>query len=190
MTRNKVEVAPFSISPVEDFTVFSGFSCLSPKDTDRDLDDFILNDAESHCRDKIAVTYGLFMEEFPSPLGFATLQNDAIVIEQEGFPPNEVAGYPYKSFPAVKIGRLGIAFQHQRKSLGTLFLVLLKELMCSENRTGCRFITVDARRDKRNKVDATAFYERNGFALLPYRAKTSRSVPMYFDLMRFKYTAP
>jgi len=59
---------------------------------------------------------------------------------------------------------------------------MLKKLMCDGNRTGCRFITVDAWRNKKNGVDATPFYEKNGFTLLPCRSKTSHYVPMYFDL--------
>lgn len=92
------------ISFVVDFTVFDGFSCLQPDDTDRDLEDFIHNDAMRHARDRIAVTYVLEQVNREGvPLGFATLQND--VMEPE-FP---VDDYPYKALPAVKIGRLGIA---------------------------------------------------------------------------------
>lgn len=184
MDRNRANDGPFSILPVEDFTIFSGFSCLEPKDTDRDLDDFIRHDAAGHYQDKIAVTYGLFYTGIQHPLGFATLQNDAIILGEEDSPPEEVKEYPYRSLPAVKIGRLGILYDIQRNALGSLFLALLKQIMCSANRTGCRFVTVDARRDRKNKIDATTFYKKNGFDLLPYREKTSKYVPMYFDLAR------
>ncbi len=172
-----------------DFASFTGFTCLSPEDTDRDLDGFILQDAERHHQDRIAVTYALADMSMPDfPLGFATLQNDAIVTEPGELP--EVAGhYPYASYPAVKIGRFGIRLEYQRNAtlrLGSLFLFMFKNLLLHENRTGCRFITVDARRDKKNKVDTTIFYERNGFSLLPCRKKTSRYIPMYFDLKRLE----
>lgn len=169
---------------MEEFTAFAGFTCLSPSDTDRDLDNFIRHDARRHDADRIAVTYVLTRKDHPEePLGFATLQNDAIVIDREN-PLPEVMEYPYPAFPAVKIGRLGISLDMQGFGLGSILLQLLKRLMCEANRTGCRFITVDARRDKKNKVDTTTFYEKNGFAFLPCRERTSRYIPMYFDLKR------
>jgi hypothetical protein len=187
--RNSLKTGNFKINPVTDFSIFAGFTCLSPDDTDRDLDNFIRQDARRHYEDGIAVTYALTREDHPKePLGFATLQNDAIVIDRENLLP-EVAEYPYASFPAVKIGRFGIQLEYQRNKtlhLGSLFLFMFKNLLLHENRTGCRFITVDARRDKKNKVDTTAFYEKNGFTLLPCRAKTSRYIPMYFDLKILK----
>jgi hypothetical protein len=182
MQRNSLRLSQYSISPVEDFTVFTGFTCLSPDDSDRDLDNFIHQDAQRHYDDKIAVTYILKFELFPDvTLGFATLQNDAIVIDKENPLPG-VATYAYSAFPAVKIGRLGIHFELQGLELGTQFLDMIKILMCTANRTGCRYITVDARRDKKNNIDTTKFYSKNGFSTLPCRLKTSHYIPMYFDL--------
>lgn len=184
MQRNSRLFSGYMINPVKDFTAFAGFTCLSPEDTDRDLDNFIRQDAMRHYEDRIAVTYGLTRKDHPEiPLGFATLQNDAIIIDRENTLP-EVAEYPYTAFPAVKIGRLGIGLDMQRVGLGTILLQLVKRLMCTANRTGCRYITIDARRDKKNKVDTISFYEKNGFTLLPCREKTSRYIPMYFDLKR------
>lgn len=182
MQRNSQLFSGYQINPVEDFAIFAGFTCLSSNDTDRDLDNFIRQDAQRHYADKIAVTYALTREDHPeAALGFATLQNDAVVIDRDS-PLPEVAEYHYPAFPAVKIGRLGVSLDMQKVGLGTIFLQLVKRLMCVANRTGCRFITVDARRDKKNGIDTTSFYEKNGFALLPCREKTSRYIPMYFDL--------
>ena len=182
MQRNSRIDAGYRIDPVTDFSIFTGFTCLHPQDADRDLDEFLQEEAERHYQDRIAVTYAMTRVDIPDiPLGFATLQNGAIVIDDKESLPM-VQGYRYSAFPAVKIGRFGISFDFQGGGLGTLFLRLIKDLMLLENRAGCRFITVDARRDKKNKVDATGFYEVNGFSLLLCRAKTSRYIPMYFDL--------
>jgi hypothetical protein len=173
----------YAITPVEDFSIFTGFLCSPPDARDRDLEDFLATDACQHFQDRIAVTYALATVTAPLiPLGFATLANDAIVIDRKN-PLPEVADYPYTSFPAVKIGRFGIILFLQKYGLGSLFLTLLKKLMCEGNRTGCRFITVDAWRDKRTGVDVTSFYEKNGFTILPCRKKTSNYIPMYFDLL-------
>ena len=182
MQRNSLEEGSYTIAPVEDFSIFTGFLCSPPNAEDRDLEDFLANDARRHFVDRIAVTYALTSAGAPHiPLGFATLANDAIVIDREN-PLAEVADYPYASFPAVKVGRFGIALPLQRHGLGGLFLDMLKNLMRAGNRTGCRFITVDAWRNRRAAVDVTPFYKKHGFALLPCREKTSHYVPMYFDL--------
>jgi len=181
--RNSLIEGPYTIAPVEDFNIFTGFICSPPEAKDRDLEDFLATDAYRHFVDRITVTYALASVDAPqTPLGFATLANDAIVIDREN-PLPEVAGYPYTSFPAVKIGRFGIALPLQKHGLGGLFIAMLKKLMCEANRTGCRFITVDAWRNKKAGVDVTPFYEKQGFALLPCRPKTSLYVPMYFDLL-------
>lgn len=190
MPRNNLEFGEFRISPVEDFSIFAGFSCLADTDSDRDLEDFIRHDAARHARDKIAVTYQLLtlVEKVPDnePLGFATLQNDAIVVESDSDLPGVCHEYPYRSYPSVKIGRLGIRKDIQNNRLGSLFLHMLKTLLMTNNRTGCRFITVDARRDKKNKVDVRPFYAKSGFGILPCRPRTSTYIPMYFDLLSLR----
>jgi hypothetical protein len=181
--RNNLTEGPYTIAPVEDFSIFTGFFCSPPEAKDHDLDDFLATDAYRHFVDRIAVTYALTSTEAPqAPLGFATLANDAIVIDRAN-PLPEVADYPYTSFPAVKIGRFGIVLPLQKHGLGGLFITMLKTLMCEANRTGCRFITVDARRNRKDGMDVTPFYVKQGFALLPCREKTSHYVPMYFDLL-------
>lgn len=185
MERNNLHYKGFLLSPVEDFTIFTGFSCLGEHDTDRDLDDFIQQDAYRHYIDKIAITYSLTIIDKPNiPLAFATLQNDAIVIPQGETLP-EVKNYLYRVFPAVKIGRFGVHIDMQRNQYGTMLLYLIKKMMMQGNRTGCRFLTVDARRDKKNNVDVRGFYKKNGFSLLTLRDNTSKYVPMYFDLASF-----
>lgn len=188
MSRNNCRISGFSLSPVEDFTIFAGFSCLDKAVTDRDLEDFLHQDAEKHFRDRIAITYALLADANPqSPIGFVTLQNDAIIVTEEGCLP-EVADYAYKAFPAVKIGRLGIKLELQQTPyhFGSLLLSMVKLLMTTDNRTGCRFLTVDAWRNKKQKIDASRFYAQNGFSILASRQKTSNSIPMYYDLALFK----
>ena len=185
MQRNSLEEVSYTIAPVEDFSIFTGFLCSPPNAKDSDLEDFLATDAHRHLKDRIAVTYALISTGAPCiPLGFATLANDALVIDREN-PLPEVAGYPYTSFPAVKIGRFGIALPLQRHGLGGLFLAMLKKLMGEGNRTGCRFITVDAWRNRRAGVDVTPFYKKHGFAILPCRNKASNDAPMYFDLKTY-----
>ncbi|MDO5483962.1 MAG: hypothetical protein Q4F27_03555, partial [Desulfovibrionaceae bacterium] len=145
--RNSVIQDCYTLKPVNDFSIFAGFSCLPENIKDRDLDEFIQIDAERHLSDRIAVTYAFFLRGIEYPLGFATLQNDAIFIESNDDSCDVLdvqKQYPYKWYPAVKIGRFGIHYQYHRNGIGSVFLQMIIALMLTDNRTGCRFITVDA----------------------------------------------
>lgn len=174
MNRNQYNNEQYIFAPVTDFLIFKGFTCSGPDDEDRDLDDFIRDDAERHLRDKMAVTYGVFFPE-PSlsrvPLAFFTLQNDALKIQSPD--------YPYKTHPAVKIGRFGVHYEFQSKGIGSDVITMIKDFMCHDNRTGCRYITLDAY----NNPKVTRFYQRNGFILLKDPQPQRRQEHMYFDLL-------
>ena len=67
----------------------------------------------------------------------------------------------------------------QRAGIGSRMLTTIKRFFLEDNRTGCRFITVDAYRD------AVPFYEKNGFvrALAPEDEPTDTpTLPLFFDL--------
>jgi len=120
----------------------------------------------------MAVTYGLFLIDYPGhPLAFATLQNDALKIN--------LANYPYKSSPAVKIGRLGVSVEWQGGGIGTELLTMIKDFMLTDNRTGCKYITVDAY----NKPSVLRFYQKNGFSFLKTPNPQRKQEPLYFDLL-------
>jgi GNAT superfamily N-acetyltransferase len=170
MNRNIHKSGSFSLCPVTDFSIFAGFSCCSPDDRDHDLDDFIHNDAQSHLANHMAVTYGFFLEGITQPLGFATLQNDSIKVQ--------TPGYQYKSSPAVKVGRLGINNRIQGHGFGGKLMLMIKEFMLTNNRTGCRYITLDAYNNPR----ILKFYTQNGFKDFQELPPKRRQKLMYFDL--------
>ena len=70
-----------------------------------------------------------------------------------------------RSYPAVLIGRLGVALDFQGKGNGigsqTIDYIASWFLM-PDNKTGCRFIVVDAY----NRDEVLHFYEKNGFRFL------------------------
>ena len=85
----------------------------------------------------------------------------------------------YRSYPAVKIGRLGVDFTMQNQKLGTALIDYLKQFFIANNRTGCMFLTVDAYKQ------SLRFYENNRFKYLcpnkeEERHHTTRL--MYYDL--------
>ena len=87
----------------------------------------------------------------------------------------------YSSMPAVKIGRLGVHKDFQRTGVGSSVLSFIKYWFTHGNKTGCRFIIVDAY----NSPKVTGFYERNGFDYLLTTDKSDDTRLMYFDLKTF-----
>ena len=69
----------------------------------------------------------------------------------------------------------------QGSGLGQEILDWLKILFLTENRTGCRFITVDAYNNERT----IAFYEQNEFRFLTSSDEDEDTRQMYFDLKPF-----
>ena len=70
----------------------------------------------------------------------------------------------------------------QRQKIGTLLIDIVKQMFTTNNRTGCRFITVDAY----NNDITLKFYKSNDFQFLDPDDKTQKTRTMYYDLKRFK----
>jgi GNAT superfamily N-acetyltransferase len=83
----------------------------------------------------------------------------------------------FRSYPAVKIGRLAVTESYKGKEIGSKILDYLKGWLMDNNRTGCKFITVDAY-DKSLK-----FYEKNEFKYLTNDDLGKDTRVMYFDLL-------
>ena len=81
-----------------------------------------------------------------------------------------------KSYPAAKIGRLAVHTSTKGKNVGSTLLDFIKRYFTIDNKTGCRFITVDA------YAAAIPFYFRNGFVPLNEEDKDEPTRLLYFDL--------
>ncbi|HEY8937732.1 MAG TPA: GNAT family N-acetyltransferase [Cyclobacteriaceae bacterium] len=148
---------------------------------DSDLNDFLINDSKSYLRKLLAVTYILESEQ--EIIAFFSVLNDKIMI-QDVDSGNQwkklfklTTGKSFSSHPAMKIGRLGVSNSFKGQGIGTMILDYIKELFITNNRTGCRYITVDAYRA------SLSFYEKNDFQYLTSKDKDSDTRSMYFDLM-------
>lgn len=131
---------------------------------DTDLNDFFLNDSAGHALQLLSVTYVL--EDNKETIAFFSVLNDRIQKDdrtkgafrriRKTLPP----GKHYGSYPAVKVGRFGVDKSHQRLKTGTDVMNYIKILFVDkQQKTGCRFITVDAY----NNDCVIMFYEKNGF---------------------------
>ncbi len=157
-----------------------------------DLDEFLRDDACNYLKELIAVTY--LFKNGNTVVAYFSVMNDKIVYEKgiltnsawrsflhEKFPHPKRS---YKSYPSVKLGRLGVHTKYAGKGIGTEILDSIKMSFIDNNKTGCRFITIDAL----NKADTIRFYERNGFKFFPSdKIDTGQKTRlMYFDLRPFR----
>lgn len=62
-----------------------------------------------------------------------------------------------ESLSPLKLGILGVSREYKNSGYGKVILDYLKILFVTENRTGCRYITVDA------YSKSVPFYIKNGF---------------------------
>jgi GNAT superfamily N-acetyltransferase len=153
---------------------------------DSDLNEFLQNDSKKYLQELLAVTY--LIENDKDTIAFFSLFNDKIsIIDTDSknqwrklFRDNMPQGKRFSSYPAMKIGRLGVSNDFKGQGWGTIILDYLKELFISNNRTGCRYITVDAYRE------SLRFYERNEFSYLTSKDIDSDTRLMYFDLIQLK----
>ncbi|MEA3416657.1 MAG: hypothetical protein U9R02_10985 [Thermodesulfobacteriota bacterium] len=69
---------------------------------------------------------------------------------------------------------------------GGCFVGMVKRLFITRNRTGCRFLTVDAYNNDDQK--AIKFYQKNGFQHFSEKDKNKKTRAMFFDLKRISIT--
>lgn len=151
---------------------------------DTDLDAFLLTDASQHSAQLFSVTY--LLETNTETAAFFTLVNDKIKIEEsksKSFWKSQVSkNIPYikrkSDYPAVKLGRLGVNNIYKGLGVGTEILDFIKIWFVDKNKTGCRFITVDA------YGQSLGFYEKNNFNYLTDKDHGKDTRLMYFDLIR------
>lgn len=132
---------------------------------DADLNDFIINESHYYRKALIAVTYVMRHNETDEVVGYFSLANDRVSItdfkDKTDF--NRFRRHRFvnekrlKSYPAVKLCRLGVAKDMRGKNVGSFLLNFIKSYFLDENKTGCRFVTVDA------YPNAVPFYEYNEF---------------------------
>jgi len=153
---------------------------------DPDLDDFIQNRASGFQKHLLAVSYACADAETGRMLAYCSLANDKVAVgdfkdktefnrfrKKQGFP-NEKR---LKSYPAVKLCRLGVDESAKGQQIGTTVLDYIKSMFVFENKTGCRFLTVDA------YLEAVPFYEKNGFRFMNVEDHDPHTRLMYYDLM-------
>lgn len=157
----------------------SAFDC-----NDEDLNDFIINEASLYRNALLSVTYVVEDKTSKDVLAYFSLSNDKISIsdfesktEFNRFRKHKFVNEKrLRSYPAIKIGRLAISKNAQNQSIGTYLLEFIEDYFIIDNKSGCRFVTVDA------YVNAIPFYIKNNYQFLNNDDEDKRTRVMYFDL--------
>ena len=156
---------------------------------DEDLDEFYQKDSIEGCKQLLSVTYAFIDDKNNNKVvAFFSVSNDSI--KKELLPRStferivKIVPFEkrYSSMPAVKIGRLGVASDAQRRSHGTTVLDFLKVWFTHGNKTGCRFMLVDAYNNEKTRN----FYIKNGFEFLTKDDESEETRIMYFDMLTFR----
>ena len=172
---NKIEPKDITIEKLDDKHSLSNF-----KSYEKELVNFLIEDALNNQKQKLSVTFLWFYGK--NIVGYVTLLNDKINLEgnlKEFFREKDIH---YKSLPALKIGRLCVHDDFLKRGIGRLMVLFaIKQANeISENKSGCRFITLDAKRNEKRELDSIHFYKKLGFKMLKERIKGTTT--MYLDL--------
>lgn len=151
---------------------------------DADLNDFLLNEANLYRNALLSVTYIVEDKITHEVLAYFSLSNDKVSIsdfesktEFNRFRKHKFVNEKrLRSYPAIKIGRLAISKSVQNQSIGTYLLEFIEDYFIIDNKSGCRFVTVDA------YVNAIPFYIKNNYQFLNNDDEDKRTRVMYFDL--------
>ncbi|MCX6227097.1 MAG: GNAT family N-acetyltransferase [Bacteroidia bacterium] len=174
-------IEQFAFSRLKPTTAIKPFDC-----DNQDLNDFLLQDAVNHMKELLAITY--LWEDESETVAYFSVLNDSIrhgdttiskLRKILKIMPFKKRGYP--SHPAVKVGRLAVNKKHQSQGIGSELMDYIKGYFLDNNKTGCRFITVDADNNPRT----TNFYKTNGFDYLTSTDEKKKNRLMYFDLILY-----
>ena len=150
---------------------------------DSDLNEFYFKDSIEGAKELLSVTYVFCDEESGKVQAFFSVSNDSVArtLLSNRFLRFIPRPKRYRSWPATKIGRFGICKDSQGKGIGSVVMNYLKVSFTHNNKTGCRFLVVDAY----NKAPVVHFYQKNGFEFLPGDEAGDTRL-MYFDLKTFR----
>ena len=164
-----------------------------------DLDEFFNKDAHYYSAQLLGKSYCFRLKENLNIIICAfTVSNSGIRVDD--MPSNERDNIRkiipeekhLRNYPAVLIGRLGVNIEYQRNKIGGELMNFIKAWFIDpHNKTGCRFITVDAY----NNPDTIHYYQNNGFEFTFPNIKTEKEYysiksrklktrTMFFDLIK------
>ncbi len=168
MAGEKITLEDVEIEIVKEHHLLSDFIS-----SEQELVDFLKEDALINQQQRLSVTFLWFYRG--KMVSYITLLADRITLEGDLRSYFQEKGVHYRTLPALKIGRMCVDDHFQQRGLGRLMVSFAAEIAkeVSQQKMGCRFLTVDA------KQNSVGFYLRMGFKPLEGRKIT---VPFYLDL--------
>ena len=122
------------------------------------LNIFLKQYAKQNESNGLGRTY-LIIDDNKQVVGFYTLSSAQIAFQQ--LPTSLKKNLPKYPIPAIRIARLAVDKNHQRKGIGSTCLKnALKRILCISLNAGVAFVLVDA------KPTSKAFYEHYGFVCI------------------------
>lgn len=176
-----MDSASFEFRLLSESADLSSFNCK-----DDDLNHFLWDDAVPYMTELMAVTYLLVDSKENRIIAYFSLLNDKVSYDADNKSiwKKLSKGITYKkrrrNYPSVKIGRFAVSKNYEGKGLGRGLLNFIKIFFTQSNKTGCRFLTVDA------YADAVGFYQKNGFDFFTKKDEGKSTRLMFFDLKPFK----
>ncbi|MGA2143142.1 MAG: GNAT family N-acetyltransferase [Brevinematales bacterium] len=143
------------------------------------MEEFFNKDAFFYQEKLIAKVY--YWVKDHTPVVMFSVSNDSIKFKDEEKRKSIFEKGQFNTFPAVKIGRFGVNKDFQNSGIGTQALDYIKSMFVIKNKTGCRFITLDAY----NRENTLRFYQKNGFQFYSDKDRNKQTRIMYFDLLPF-----
>ena len=151
---------------------------------DEDLNSFILEEAPLYRKALLAVTYVVEDSESGKVLAYFSLANDKVSLsdfesktEFNRFRKHRFVNEKrLRSYPAGKLCRLAVDNAAKNLHIGSNLIRFIKRYFITDNKTGCRFLTVDA------YADAIPFYLKNGFIPLNEDDAGQATRLLFFDL--------
>lgn len=165
-TEELFNICDLKVATTQRLATSEPFECEN-----EDLNDFFVKDSAIYSERLLGKTYLLCLKENPKVIVAAfTVSNDSIRMTNklnedaklEFLQNSSLEDKRLRRFPAVLIGRLATNKIFAGKGIGTAVMTFIKSWFRFNNKTGCRFVIVDAYSN-----EATLhYYIKNGFKFL------------------------
>jgi GNAT superfamily N-acetyltransferase len=176
-----MDFSSFKFVPLTESLSLLPFECR-----DDDLNHFLWDDAKLYLTELMAVTYLIIDPAANKTVAYFSLLNDKVSYDVDNksiwrrLNKNIAFRKRRKNYPSVKIGRFAVSKDYDGKGIGRILIDFIKVFFTQSNKTGCRFLTVDA------YVEAVGFYQKNGFDFFTKKDEGKNTRLMFFDLKPFK----
>jgi hypothetical protein len=181
-----LNLSDFNFTELTEDIEFGDFDC-----DEKEITDFLLEDAKDYQREKMANTY-LFLEEDNSIAAYFCISNDCLVDkgEDKGFTNTIFNRFHRKinlpnskrirQYPAVKVGRLGVAKKFHKTGVAYDLMLFIKGFSVLNHKPACRLLLLDAI----NKERQIKYYKNNDFTFLLDTDEGDENRIMYYDLLK------